>query len=411
MTCLRQGGREGPEPPVQPEIPGEPEQPERLVVEIADPGFEQEVDFTSGAWKKTHAWQTDRAVFSYEPTGGYNGSAGIRIACVDGDYTTDAVVTQPVSGLVPGKLYELSAMVRTSGVTGGRGGNICLFGQGVWVGSPPFVGTNGWTRRSVQFIAEETTAVIGCRLGFWAGDSRGRDKALVRVSDAVIDGWLAKLDKVYDAYTELFNFFVPFGGRKMIVLSKQIDAWAYAGYPIEWNRDYVASTLDEVVRYDNAVFGIMHEMGHNFAPGNYVTGSYGSGNGDWNWNEELFANFRMYYALCRTGYKVYMNNTVYTGAQIADMYRKSYEETLARGIASDGDGLMYVMTRMADTEGWEPFRKAFRELYGLDPAVSCGATKWEKIDYFFSVVSRYAAKDLLETYFTPAQIAALKTLK
>ena len=303
--------------------------------------------------------------------------------------------------------------------------------------TPPFVGTNGWTRRSVQFIAEETTAVIGCRLGFWAGDSRGSvwfddvalrtpdgmyhrasehlelylDKALVRVSDAVIDGWLAKLDKVYDAYTELFDFFVPFGGRKMIVLSKQIDAWAYAGYPIEWNRDYVASTLDEVVRYDNAVFGIMHEMGHNFAPGNYVTGSYGSGNGDWNWNEELFANFRMYYALCRTGYKVYMNNTVYTGAQIADMYRKSYEETLARGIASDGDGLMYVMTRMADTEGWEPFRKAFRELYGLDPAVSCGATKWEKIDCFFSVVSRYASKDLLETYFTPAQIAALKTLK
>lgn len=93
----------------------------------------------------------------------------------------------------------------------------------------------------------------------------------MRVSDAVIDGWLAKLDKVYDAYTELFDFFVPFGGRKMIVLSKQIDAWAYAGYPIEWNRDYVASTLDEVVRYDNAVFGIMHEMGHNFAPGNYVT--------------------------------------------------------------------------------------------------------------------------------------------
>ena len=43
--------------------------------------------------------------------------------------------------------------------------------------------------------------------------------------------------------------------------------------------------------------------------------------------------------------------------------------------------------------------------------MSCGATKWEKIDCFFSVVSRYASKDLLETYFTPAQIAALKTLK
>ena len=108
----------------------------------------------------------------------------------------------------------------------------------------------------------------------------------------------------------------------MIVLSKMIDAWAYAGYPIHWNRDYVASTLDEVARYDNAVFGIMHEMGHNFAPGNYVTGAYDHGNGEWNWNEELFANFRMYYALCRTGYSVYLNNTVYTGAQISDMYLK-----------------------------------------------------------------------------------------
>ena len=105
-----------------------------------------------------------------------------------------------------------------------------------------------------------------------------------------------------------------------------------------------------------------------------------------------------------------------TGIDVAALLRRLGGTPGADGvtrvpIASDGDGLMYVMTRMADTEGWEPFRKAFRELYGLDPAVSCGATKWEKIDCFFSVVSRYASKDLLETYFTPAQIAALKTLK
>ena len=50
------------------------------------------------------------------------------------------------------------------------------------------------------------------------------------------------------------------------------------------------------------------------------------------------------------------------------------------------------MTRMADTEGWEPFRKTFRELYDLAPQTSCGTTKWEKIDYFFSALSRHAAK-------------------
>ena len=93
------------------------------------------------------------------------------------------------------------------------------------------------------------------------------------------------------------------------------------------------------------------------------------------------------------------------------MYRKSYEETLARGIAADGDGLMYVMTRMADTEGWEPFRKTFRELYDLAPQTSCGTTKWEKIDYFFSVLSRHAGKDLMQEYFTQSEINALKTLR
>lgn len=173
---------------MQPKSPGSRNSPNGLSSRSPTPVSNRRSISPPGRGKRTHAWQTDRAVFSYEPTGGYNGSAGIRIACVDGDYTTDAVVTQPVSGLVPGKLYELSAMVRTSGVTGGRGGNICLFGQGVWVGSPPFVGTNGWTRRSVQFIAEETTAVIGCRLGFWAGDSRGSvwfDDVALRTPDGM----------------------------------------------------------------------------------------------------------------------------------------------------------------------------------------------------------------------------------
>ena len=92
-----------------------------------------------------------------------------------------------------------------------------------------------------------------------------------------------------------------------------------------------ASTLDEVARYDNAVFGIMHEM-RQFAAGNYVTGAYmttAAANGTG--TRRLFANFRMYYALCRTGYSVYLNNTVYTGAQISDMYRKSYRRNAGPG--------------------------------------------------------------------------------
>ena len=128
LACGNDGGTavSEPEDPEQPETPGQSEESEGLVVEIPNSGFEQEVDFTgtAGVWKKTDAWQTDRAVFTYEPQGGFNGSAGIRIACTESDYTTDAVVTQSVSGLIPGKHYEHSAKERTSAVAGGRGVNV-----------------------------------------------------------------------------------------------------------------------------------------------------------------------------------------------------------------------------------------------------------------------------------------------
>lgn len=97
-------------------------------------------------------------------------------------------MTQPVSGLVPGKLYELSAMVRTSGVTAaGAVTSACSVRASGSARRPSWVPTAG-TRRSVQFIAEETTAVIGCRLGFWAGDSRGSvwfDDVALRTPDGM----------------------------------------------------------------------------------------------------------------------------------------------------------------------------------------------------------------------------------
>lgn len=42
----------------------------------------------------------------------------------------------------------------------------------------------------------------------------------------------------------------------------------------------------------------MHEIGHNFAP--YISGATYA----WNWNEEIFANFRMFYALEKLNAKV-----------------------------------------------------------------------------------------------------------
>jgi hypothetical protein len=60
--------------------------------------------------------------------------------------------------------------------------------------------------------------------------------------------------------------------------------------------------------------------------------------------------------------------------------------------------------------GWEPFKKAFKELYNMDPKISCGTTKWEKIKYFLDTVSKHADKDML-SFLTNDQIARLKTWK
>lgn len=419
-----------------------PDQNEEFSIEIKNWNFEDEVDFTGekGVWTQQDGWRGNNAVVTYEPNGGYKSSGGIKIECIN--ETTDKPVSQTVTGLIPGKLYELSAMIKVKGITktDGRGGNIGLYGHQVWTSSPAFTGSHDWEKRSVKFIADKESVDIACRLGFTAGDSNGTawfdevklgspagmyhresehvalyvEEELVNISNKLIDEWLSKLDDIYDSYTKLFPFFLPFEGKKMIILSGVIDAWAYAGYPIEWNRDYISSTFTEIEKYGNTVFGIMHEMGHNFAPGNYLTGKYATGNYDaWNWNEELFANFRMYYALYDTNHTTYINNQTYIGKEIIGMYKEQYDKSLAVGKADGGDGLMYIMCEMVEDYGWEPFKKAFRELYDVDPSVCLGEKnqRWPKIQNFFEILSKHADRDdILSEYLTSDQINLLKTL-
>lgn len=78
------------------------------------------------------------------------------------------------------------------------------------------------------------------------------------------------------------------------------------------------------------------------------------------------------------------------------------------GIAADGDGLMYVATRMADTEGGA-FSARPSELYEFAPQTSCGTTKWGE-NRLFSVPSRHAGKDLMQEYFYAIRDKRLENL-
>lgn len=409
---------------------------EMLTVDIPNWDFEEEVDFTGnqGAWIKQDGWHGHNAEVTYVADEGYQKSACVKIKCVN--ETTDMSVAQTVSGLQVGKLYELSAMIKTSSVTKGWGGSVYY---GLWGRSDQYAGTNGWQKRSVIFVAEEESIKLGVRLGFSAGDSNGTawfdnvklqspthlyhresnhveiylDEGLVTIPNSSIDAWLAKLDLAYDAYCELFPFFVPFDGKKMIILSKTpLDAWAYAGYPIQWNGDYVKSTLAAVKNNNDSCFGLLHEMGHNFAPGNYRDGKFAETGGNyncWNWNEELFANFRMYYALGRHNLHLYLDGQSYTGTGIDAKYRVDAENCWKNNNDLHGAGMMWPLCQAVKRWGWEPFKATFEELYNLDQSLSAGESVWSKINYFFTVFSKHAGvDDALSELLTQEQIDRLK---
>ena len=237
-------------------------------------------------------------------------------------------------------------------------------------------------------------------------------KDLVSVSDQVVDEWLANLDKVYECMSELFKGKVPFNGDVTTIRSGKIDAWAYSGNPIQWNEDYISETLRSVQQRGDWCFGLMHEIGHNFAP------DYFNATSAWNWNEEIFANFRMFYALEKLNAKVIQTATTvqedgslkweektYTGTEIQQFYKSEvdngYDRTIGAGRAVEmGNALCYCLIRIKEKYGWKLYQDVFEELYSIprNEEQENKMNQWEKFEYFLSFLTKHAKADRNELF-------------
>ena len=174
-------------------------------------------------------------------------------------------------------------------------------------------------------------------------------------------------------------------------------------YPILWSSNYsaVTSTFEELAQHGTWSFGLMHELGHVF----------NLGNSSWNWNDEMFANFRMQYGLEQNQGKVWMDERVYTGREILDMYKKDYDNTVYTQV--NDNGIHYMLGRLAGPGGigWEPFKAAFRELTTTGGAPS---GKYDKFEYLLSLLSKHATRltgrdvDVKTQYFTEAELASIR---
>lgn len=229
------------------------------------------------------------------------------------------------------------------------------------------------------------------------------------------------MDDVYECYKELFRGKVPFDGKIISIRSKEIDAWAYAGNPIQWNKNYIYESL-QTIRRGDWCFGIMHEIGHNFAP--YIS----SATYAWNWNEEIFANFRMFYALEKLNAKVITTASVvqadgsfesqektYTGSELLQLYKSEtdncYDRTIGAGRAVEmGNALCYCLIRIKETYGWELYQDVFEELYSIprNEEQEKNMNQWQKFEYFLSFLTKHAKVDTNEL-FSKQELQVIKS--
>ncbi len=408
-----------------------------------------------GGWTQSSAARPEVEVVE---GAGVGGSKAVRIASTD--YFADQCVAQVITGLVPDAPYVMTAKIKAQGVSEtGSGGQQSVGAHiAVHIDSPIWpkhsegvYGTSGdWQEVRLEFEPKTPEVLIRARLGGSAADTKGAalfDDVSVRynegmyirsgehvrlmveqsyidassVSQEQIDTWLGRLDRIYEQYMELFGGHRPYDGGRITIRSATINAWAYAGNPIQWNRNYIVSTLDKNIARGCWCFGLMHELGHDFAPGHFT--EYQGATSAWDFNEELFANFRMFYAIDNLGEEVTVINNagssrekIYHGREITALYKSdesnSYDKTIALGRAVEmGNALTWCCVRIADTFGWQVWKDTFAELYRI-PATEVNTTdwtQWDKFQYLLDALNRHvpAGRDVRET-FTESELSVIE---
>ena len=110
----------------------------------------------------------------YLPGGGADGGGCVKIASAE---KTALAIKHKLTGLHPGKLYRLSALMKCDSVQDGRGAVLYLDPEGLeqsWNASEFAYGTNDWTEVYMDFVPDrQGEAVVCCGLGFPWGTYNG----------------------------------------------------------------------------------------------------------------------------------------------------------------------------------------------------------------------------------------------
>jgi hypothetical protein len=391
---------------------------------ISDANFETAIDFSNPlpnqAWF-SQFWLPGSGAINWAPNIGRNGSGGISVDAAG--VANDIAAIQKIS-LNANKFYRVTGWAKTENVAEGAGANICLYGT--WYKSDGVMGTTDWQMLTVTLPPNTSDAMIGCRLGYWSGISIGKaffDDLVVTeqyartgkrvqvvldpedasaVQQQTIVKWVSNLDQAYLQMEDLMGG-VPDSGKIITVLSVSAypGGWAVAGNPILWYEPYIKGELQSIQSTGTWSFGIMHEIGHDFVLQNSNT--------NWIFNEEMFANFRFYYAVEKLNASI-LEGKLYQGAELENYYKTdgdgSYANGIAIGVPQGYDGVMYTLLRIKDKIGWTPYKQAMADLN----ASSTGpGTKWSMFNLLLDKLNQYSGQDVRTTYL-PGELNTIEQL-
>ena len=438
----------GPEEKPGLQIPDLPDEPvvDPNIVELTNGNFENGLE----GWDVKNYYNGTKAFVGVVEGEGVKDSKCLKVQQFPENGKCCIGIERTLTGLEPDQMYRASVRIRYSDVPNGEGTGPVIFSPNnkqYWNSSKYLYGTEleSWTNVVVDFMSNDFgEAKLTLALGYYQGGmaNGGRstgtgyfDNVSVRkvtdelfqmesdhmriyfepskvvVPSSVIKTWVDNIDHMYEAMVDLMGA-SPHEGRKLAIQTTQgiySGYWALAGYPILWSinpitSDRVESSLTQMQQYDEMSFGLMHEVGHVF----------NLGNTSWNWNDEMFANFRMHYALEKTGLKVYQTDEnyeskVYTGSEIINLYKVSYDKTV--GTKVNDNGIHYMIARMAPQIGWESYKKTFS--YLRQNGGNGSSNKYDKFTYFINTLSRFATEvngreiNCMD-YFTASEIESIK---
>ena len=241
------------------------------------------------------------------------------------------------------------------------------------------------------------------------------------ISPAKLAAWTGNLDIAYERYLDLTGT-APFNGR-LIEIKSFHDQGTASGNPIYYCSESVARDFTKVENNDDWLFGIIHEMGHDFDYGyiEYADTAHEDDECGWNFHGEFWANTKLCYVMY-PGPGIWPQGVVYfepnpwvseriEGPAIKTMFESKvvdcYNNTISGLQRYHHDGLTYCFLRMQEAIGWTPFKLAFRDFVANNKAPQ---GRLAQFDQFFDTLRSYAyPHNAAEGSFLPGEFEFVRT--